>query len=144
MLMSDFLDGLRRRARGTMLETADVTFHTVADGRVLASLPFRPELAQLTGLFHAGALLTLADSAATAACLYAVDPTGADPRASFPLAVQISANLIGNVGAGTVTAEANLVHRGRTTMVVETTVRDERGRLLLLVTSTHLVLGPRT
>lgn len=142
--MSDFLEVLRRRARGTMLEMSDITFHSVTDGRVLASMPFRSGLAQLTGLFHAGALLTLADSAATVACLYAVDPTGADPQASFPLAVQISANLIGNVGAGTVTAEANLVHRGRTTMVAQTTVRDEQGRLLLLVTSTHLVLGPRT
>lgn len=142
--MPDFLEGLRRRARGTMLEMAGIAFHTVADGHAVASMSFRPELAQLTGRFHAGALLTLADSAATAACMEAVDPTGADPRASFPLAVQISANLIGNVGAGTVTAEANLVHRGRTTMVVETTVRDEQGRLLLLMTSTHLVLGPRT
>lgn len=142
--MSDFLDGLRRRARGTMLETAGVTFHTVADGRVLASMQFRPDLAQLTGLFHAGALLTLADSAATAACMYAVGPTGADPGAAFPLAVQVSANLVRNVGAGTVTAEANLVHRGRTTMVVQTVVRDEQDRLLLLVTSTHLVLSART
>lgn len=142
--MSDFLEVLRRRARGTMLETADITFHSVTDGRALASMPFRSALAQLTGRFHAGALLTLADSAATAACMHAVDPTGGDPGAAFPLAVQISANVIGNVGAGTVTAEANLVHRGRTTMVAQTTVRDEQGRLLLLVTSTHLVLGART
>ena len=110
--------------------------------RVLAELPFRPEVAQLTGLFHTGALLALADSAATHLCLYNVFPGGViDDPARFPLAIQVSANLIRNTNAGTATAEAWLRHRGRTTLVVETTVRDERDRALAIVTTTHVVLG---
>ncbi|MGH2585806.1 MAG: PaaI family thioesterase, partial [Dehalococcoidia bacterium] len=57
------------------------------------------------------------------------------------LAIQLSANLIRNTGSGTATAEAKLVHRGRTTMVAETTVRDDQGRTLVIVTTTHIVLG---
>jgi uncharacterized protein (TIGR00369 family) len=139
--MTDALDQIRERARGTMLETVGYQVLEVNDKHALAEMEFRPEVQQLTGLFHTGALLTLADSTATAACIHAVDPSGAWDPARFPLAVQLSANLIRNTNAGKVTAEARLVHRGRTTMVVETTVRDEQGRLLVLVTTTHLVLN---
>ena len=58
----------------------------------------------------------------------------------FPLAIQLSANLVRNTGEGKVTAEARLTHRGRTTMVVGTTVRDARGRTLVVCTTTHVVL----
>ena len=138
--MTAITEAMERRARGTMLETVGFRLLEVNEHHARAEMTFRPELAQLTGLFHTGALLTLADSTATSACMYAVDPTGA-ADASFPLAIQLSANLIRNTGAGTATAEARLLHRGRTTMVVETTVRDEQGRTLVIVTTTHLVLA---
>jgi 1,4-dihydroxy-2-naphthoyl-CoA hydrolase len=110
-----------------------------------AELPFHPRVAQLTGLFHTGALLALADTAATRLCMQNVYPGGViDDPARFPLAIQLSANLIRNTNAGTITAEARLRHRGRTTFVAETTVSDERGRTLVIVTTTHLVLGGST
>ena len=139
--MAAILEALARAAQGTMLEAAGLRFVEVNEQHALAEMAFRPELAQLTGLFHTGALVTLADSTATAACMYAVDPSGAFDPSTFPLAIQMSANMIRNTNAGTVTAEATMRHRGRTTMVVETTVRDERGRALLILTTTHLVLS---
>lgn len=132
---------VREQARGTMLETIGYRLLEVNEQHALAEMDFRPALAQFTGLFHAGALLALADSTATAACMYAVDPEGGFDPATFPLAIQISANLIRNTGEGAAVAEARLIHRGRTTMVAETVVRDRRGRMLAAVTSTHLVLG---
>ena len=139
--MAGYIEAIERRGRGTMLEHVGLRLVEVNEQRVVAEMEFRPELGQLTGLFHTGALLTLADSAATSVCMYAVDPTGSADSASFPLAIQLSANLVRNTGAGKVTAEARFVHKGRTTMVVETTVRDEQGRTLVIVTTTHLVLG---
>jgi uncharacterized protein (TIGR00369 family) len=44
---------------------------------------------------------------------------------------------------GTVTATGRLLHRGRTTIVVETTVSDEQGRPLVRTTQTQAVLLPR-
>lgn len=127
-----------------MQETMGIRLVEATDEHTVMEMPFRPAVAQLTGLFHTGSLLTLADGTATVACLYALDPTGAQADTPFPLAVQVSANLIRNTGSGTVRAEAKLIHRGRTTMVVETAVRDEQDRLLVLATTTHLVLqrGP--
>jgi uncharacterized protein (TIGR00369 family) len=63
-----------------------------------------------------------------------------DP-AKFPLTIQLSANLIRNTNAGMLIAEAIPLHRGRTSMVMQTTVRDDRGRVLAIVTATLLVLN---
>jgi len=139
--MSGLIEVIQERGRGTMLEAIGYRVLEISDAHAVAAIDFRPELQQLTGLFHTGALLTLADSTATAACMHAVDPSGAFDSTTFPLAIQLSANLIRNTGQGTVTAEARVVHKGRTTMVAETTVRDEQGRTLVIVTTTHLVLA---
>lgn len=109
--------------------------------RAVCELDFREDLQQLTGVFHTGAILTLADSTATYCSMRVVDPQGQVPPERFPLAVQLSANLLRNTGEGTITAEARPLHRGRTMIVVETEVRDAAGRRLAIVTTTHLVLN---
>ncbi|MGI8552583.1 MAG: PaaI family thioesterase [Dehalococcoidia bacterium] len=139
--MPDIVEVIQARSRGTMMETIGYRVLEVDGRHALCEIDFRPELAQLTGLFHTGTLLTLADATATAACMYAVDPTGGVDPATFPLAIQLSANLVRNIGSGKAIAEARFVHKGRSTMVVETTVRDEQGRTLALVTTTHIVLA---
>ena len=77
-------------------------------------------------------------SAATSVCQRAAGSTREDPK-PFPLSVQISVNLLRNVDKGKVIAESTIVHGGRTLTVVESKVRDEAGRLLCVVTSTHCV-----
>jgi uncharacterized protein (TIGR00369 family) len=123
-----------------LLTTLGIRRVEVTVERAVAELDFRPELQQLTGVFHAGAILALADSAATLLCMRLVGPDGNVSAGRFPLAVQLSASLLRNVGEGTITAEARPVHRGRTMIVVGTTVRDAAGRTLATLTSTHLVL----
>jgi acyl-coenzyme A thioesterase PaaI-like protein len=54
--------------------------------------------------------------------------------------VQISANLLRNTDRGKAITTSRIVHKGRTMMVVESDVRDDRDRLLAVVTSTHLVV----
>ncbi|MGD9893366.1 MAG: PaaI family thioesterase [Dehalococcoidia bacterium] len=122
-----------------LLTTLGIRLIEASTERAVAELDFRPELQQLTGLFHAGAILALADTAATYASMRVIDPDGNVPAERFPLAVQVSANLLRNVREGTITAEARPLHRGRTMIVVETAVRDGDGRSLAVVTSTHLV-----
>lgn len=109
--------------------------------RAVAEMAFRPEVQQLTGLFHTGAILSLADSAATWGSMRVIDPDGTDTTGLFPLAVQLSANLLGNVSSGTIIAEARAVHRGRTMIVMHTEVRTSDGRRLATVTTTHLPLA---
>jgi 1,4-dihydroxy-2-naphthoyl-CoA hydrolase len=131
---------LNERAKGTNVEARGTRFLEVSAERAVAELAFRPDLAQLTGLFHGGVILSLADETATACSVASVMPDGMWDPAKFPLTIQLSANLIRNTNTGKLIAEAVPLHRGRTSMVIQTTVRDEQGRVMALITATLLVL----
>ena len=124
--------------RGTMIGSHGTRFETAGQGRARAYLDFKPELTQLTGLFHAGAIIALADETATAAAMWETNPTGEFRPELFPLTLQMSANLIRNTNQGTLVAEAEIVHRGRTTLVVDVWVSDDRQRLLAKFVATLL------
>jgi uncharacterized protein (TIGR00369 family) len=129
--------------RGTMIEAHGTRFLSAGQGRAVAQLDFKPELAQLTGLFHAGAIIALADETATAAAMWETNPSGELRPELFPLTLQLSVNLIRNTNRGTLTAEAQVVHRGRTTIVVEVKVTDEQARLIAALVATLLAPTPR-
>jgi 1,4-dihydroxy-2-naphthoyl-CoA hydrolase len=131
---------LNERAKGTNVEARGTHFLEVSAERAVAELAFRPDLAQLTGLFHGGVILSLADETATACSVASVMPDGVWDPAKFPLTIQLSANLIRNTNTGKLIAEAVPLHRGRTSMVMQTTVRDEQGRVMAVITATLLVL----
>ena len=131
---------LNERAKGTNVEARGTRFVEVSAERAVAELAFRPDLAQLTGLFHGGVILSLADETATACGLASVMPDGTWEPTKFPLTIQMSANLLRNTNTGKLIAEAIPLHRGRTTMVMQTTVRDQEGRVMAVVTATLLVL----
>ena len=109
------------------------------EDHVVMEMPYGPNVRQGTGVFAAGALIQLADVAATMVCFRAIDPDRSDPATPFPLSIQISSNLLRNTDRGKAIAEARIAHKGRTMIVVESTVRDDRNRLLAVVNSTHLV-----
>ena len=131
---------LNKRAQGTNIAARGTRFVEVSAERAVAELAFRPDLAQLTGLFHGGVILSLADETATACGLATVMPDGGWDPAKFPLTIQLSANLIRNTNTGKLIAEAIPLHRGRSSMVIQTTVRDEQGRVMAVVTATLLIL----
>lgn len=138
---SAFLAQAQARLSNTFIDLLGIRLREVSDAHAIAELSFSETLQQLTGVFHAGALLSLADTTATFACLYWMGDPLDDSPSSFPLTIQLSSNLIRNTGSGTVRARAAPVHRGRTTIVVETHVKDADNRLLSVVTTTHLVIG---
>src|SRR5919108_4389987 len=121
---------LNERAKGTNIEARGTHFLEVGPERAVAELAFRPDLAQLTGLFHGGVILSLADETATACSLATAMADGTWDPAKFPLTIQLSANLIRNTNTGKLIAEAVPLHRGRTSMVMQTTVRDEHGSVM--------------
>ena len=133
-----FLKKLSAWARGTMIESHRTRFVSVGQGRAVAELDFKPSLAQLTGRFHAGAIIALADETATCAAMWETNPSGTLRPELFPLTLQLSVNLIRNTERGTLTAEAQIVHRGRTTVVVEVQVLDDQRRLIARLTATQL------
>jgi 1,4-dihydroxy-2-naphthoyl-CoA hydrolase len=136
-----FITQAQERIRDTFIDLVGIRLLEVSDERTVAEMPFTKNLQQLTGVFHAGALMTLADTTATFASLYWTTGTIGGPTTPFPFTIQLSTNFIRNTNRGTVRAEAIPVHRGRSTVIVETRIADAAGRLLIVVTTTHLVLN---
>lgn len=99
-------------------------------------MPMSGNVRQGTGVFAAGPLMQLADVGAT--ILYQEAYGAPDKPAPFPLSIQISVNLLRNTDRGKAISESRFLHRGRTMCVVESKVHDEQGRLLCVVTSTHV------
>ncbi|HET7338389.1 MAG TPA: PaaI family thioesterase [Candidatus Dormibacteraeota bacterium] len=106
--------------------------------RVVLSLEWAPGLCTAGGLLHGGVIMALADSAGGACALLNLpgDATGTST-------IESKTNFIGAVRQGRVTATATPLHRGGTTIVVETSLTDDAGKLVAKVTQTQLVLRPR-
>jgi uncharacterized protein (TIGR00369 family) len=134
-----FVAKAQERIKGTFIELLGIRLLEVNQAQAVSEMTFVHNLQQLTGVFHAGALITLADTTATFAALYWASGNLDTDR--FPFTIQLSTNLLRNTNRDTIRAVATPIHRGRTTMVVDTRVSDAEGRLLLLVTTTHVFIG---
>jgi 1,4-dihydroxy-2-naphthoyl-CoA hydrolase len=135
----ELLKIMKERMRGTMMELIGFLLLEVSKERVVAELPFRDDLTQPTGLLHAGAILTLADTAATILANQNTMPgPGKCAPSQFAMTVQLSANFVRNSSTKKIVAEAIPVHVGRRTLVVQTTVCDEDGNLFATVTTTMM------
>jgi 1,4-dihydroxy-2-naphthoyl-CoA hydrolase len=110
---------------------------TVAAEEAVLTMDWRPELCTAGGVLHGGALMTLADCAG-AVCAFAGLPEGA--RTST---IESSTHFFAAVRGGTVTATSRPLHSGRSTIAVQTELRDESGKLVGLTTQTQAVLGPQ-
>ncbi len=106
--------------------------------QVVLSMEWAPSLCTAGGLLHGGVIMALADSAG-AACALLNLPEGASGTAT----IESKTNFVGSIRGGRVAATATILHRGGTTVVVETAVRDESGKLVAKVIQTQLVLRAR-
>ena|SRR2546429_745968 len=103
--------------------------------QVAISLDWAASLCTANGILHGGVIMALADSAG-GACAMLNLPQDASGTAT----IESKTNFVGAVRSGSVTARSTPLHRGGTTIVVETEVRDSRGILVAKVTQTQLVL----
>ena len=123
-----------------MAETLGITAAEFTPDRVVLHLDWQAALCTSGGLLHGGALMALADSAG-AACAFLNLPDGATGTST----IESKTNFLGGVRDGTtVAASATPLHRGGTTVVVETELRTDDGTLVGKTTQTQAVLRPRT
>src|SRR3954468_11218887 len=103
--------------------------------RVVPTMQVRPELCTAGGILHGGAHMAFADT------LGAVGTILNLPQGKRTTTTDSSTKFIGGAKAGTVvTGESVALHRGRTTMVWQTSIRNADGKLCSVVTQTQLVL----
>jgi uncharacterized protein (TIGR00369 family) len=101
-----------------------------------ATLDWAPELCTAGGVLHGGVLMALADSAG-AVCAFLNVPAGGST-----VTIESKTNFFGAVKEGTVRARSRPLHRGRTTIVVETDLFDSSDRHVARTTQTQAVLTP--
>ena len=123
----------------TMLSALGGEMLEVRDGYARGELPLSEMVMQPTRVFHAGAIVTLADEVASAAIHGGPMVVTDDPEKRFPYSVQLSVNLLTNDPVGPLTAEAKVIRKGRMT-VVETTVSTADNQVAALMRSTHMMV----
>jgi 1,4-dihydroxy-2-naphthoyl-CoA hydrolase len=102
--------------------------------RVSGRIDWAPELTTAGGIMHGGVVMGLAD-AIGAVCAFLNLPAGAQTST-----IESKTNFFRAVRDGHVEATSSPLHVGRSTIVVQTDVRDAEGRRVALTTQTQSVL----
>jgi uncharacterized protein (TIGR00369 family) len=107
----------------------------VSPDRIVATLTVRSDLCTAGGILHGGALMAFADT------LGAVGTFVNLPEGKRTTTIESSTKFIRAAPAGSiVTGECIPFHRGKTTMVWQTTIMSEEGKLCAVVTQTQLLM----
>ncbi len=111
----------------------------VGPERVVATMVVRPDLCTSGGILHGGAVMAFADTLGAIGTFVNLQQLG---QGKGTTTIDSSTKFIGAARAGSmVIGESTPFHRGKTTMVWQTLVKTENGRLCAVVTQTQLVLG---
>jgi uncharacterized protein (TIGR00369 family) len=105
-----------------------------APGRVVLRLPFSDKLLQSLGRVHGGALFSLADHASGWAAYSTLD------QGERCATLEMKINYIAAVHNEDCLAVAQVIHRGRTSIVVEADIKTAEGRLVAKTLATFIVL----
>jgi uncharacterized protein (TIGR00369 family) len=128
-----------RRGEGRLPGHLGIVVEAVAPDEVRMSLPVAPHLLAPNGFLHAGALVTLADTAAGYGCV-----ANLPAEANGFTTIELKSNHLATTLDGHVDCTARPAHVGRTTQVWDATVTHrESGRTLALFRCTQMVLYPK-
>ncbi len=118
----------------SMIGLLEITFTDVQPESIRATMPVNSKTCQPNGWLHGGASLALAESLAGAGSYLMVD------REKYNVfGLQISGNHISSVNKGILQAEAQIIHKGRTTHVWEVKITDENHKLISIVRVTNII-----
>lgn len=129
------IDQLQKRLEPLFPGLMGVRLAEATPERIVATMRVRPELCTAGGILHGGAHMAFADTLGAVGTVLNLAPgkrtTTTDSSTKFIGGAKVDT---------TVTGESIALHRGRTTMVWQTTIRTEEGKLCSVVTQTQLVL----
>jgi len=126
---------LEQAQKGTLADLLGIHFVETGREKVVAELVIRDDLRTVGGALHGGTLMAFADTVGAAATVLNL-PAGAGTTT-----LESKTNFFAAGRAGVVRAETVPLHRGKRTMVWQTRVTDEGGRLLAQTIQTQMVLS---
>ncbi|MBF0279942.1 MAG: PaaI family thioesterase [SAR324 cluster bacterium] len=126
---------LQNRIKGTFPDFLGIKFLEVSTRTIVAEMVVQKEFCNFSGYMHGGAVMTFAD---TLGALGTIVNMQENFRTTT---LESKTNFLRSVNEGeTITAESRRLHLGRSTMVWETTVRKETGKLVAVVTQTQMIM----
>jgi uncharacterized protein (TIGR00369 family) len=127
---------MQARFKGLLPDLMGLELAEATPDKVVAHMTVRKDLCTVGNSLHGGAIMAFADTLGAIAAILNM------PQGARTTTIESKTNFIGGAALGTrVTGESVPVHRGRTTVVCQTTVRSEAGKLVALVTQTQLVIA---
>lgn len=120
--------------KGLFAEHLGMRFVETGPDRVVAELEIRDHLRTVRGTLHGGALMALADAAGGTAAIINL------PEGASTATIESKTNFFAAGRSGIVRAETTPLHKGRSTMVWQTRITDESGKLLSLTIQTQAIL----
>jgi 1,4-dihydroxy-2-naphthoyl-CoA hydrolase len=132
------LEQMREWSPGHLPGLIGIDITAAEEGRVTAQLPLRPELMAPNGFLHAGAVVSMADTA----CGYGTMSSLPEGASHFTT-IELKANFTATAREGLLLCEATLVHAGRSTQVWDAVVSTDDGRRLAMFRCTQMILYPR-
>lgn len=121
--------------QNTLLNSLGIDIKSITNDGVVATMPVDERTRQPFGILHGGASVALAETVASIGAYHLIDQ-----ETEMCVGLEINANHIRGKQDGTVTAHAVPVHRGKTTMVWEIKIVDERESLICISRCTMAVL----
>lgn len=119
------LDEIAKSRAGTMVDHLGIAFTAIGDDFLTATMPVDKRTRQPMGIMHGGASCALAETVASIAANYCVDP-----KVKVCVGLEINTSHVKMVKEGFVTATARPLHLGRSTQLWEVPITDADGNLV--------------
>lgn len=116
-------------------ERLGIELEAASPEEVVGRVAWEPEKCTTAGMLHGGVLMATADTVG-AVCAFLNLPEGAGTST-----IESKTNFFRGVREGVVHAVSRPLHVGRTTIVVQTDLTDDRGKRVAQVTQTQAVIS---
>lgn len=118
-------------------EQLGMTIEELSPDRVVAQLAWQPGLCTMSGIVHGGVLMSLADTTGAIAAFLGL------AEGQTTTTITSTTHMFRPVSAGTIRAVAVPLHRGRTTATIQTSIFDDKDRLVSQTTQVQAIRSPQ-
>ncbi len=115
-----------------------IKFLSATPERVIAEMTVRADMCTEPAILHGGAMMSFADTLGANATVLNLT------QGNWTTTIESKTNFLAPAPVGSkVIGECSAIHRGKRTMVWQTRISNQQGRLLAIVTQTQMVLEKR-
>ena len=130
---------LNELGQNTLKEQLGIVFTEVGPNYLRPTMPVDRRTVQYFGMLHGGASVALAETVASTAANFVINP-----HTHYALGLEINANHIRSLREGTVYAHAEPLHLGRLTQVWHVLIREVGTDALICVVRHTVIVRPKT